>query len=232
MAAILLLGGHAVLSHRTAAAIWGLLPRPAGEVIVTIVGRQARSRPGIHVHRTQRLDRRDLRVRDGLPLTSPPRTIVDLAHDPDLEEAIAVARMRGLATPEEISAAIERVPGRRGTVRLGRLLETGSASGYTASAAEQRMRSLLRAAELPQPLANVRLLGYVVDFLWPQHKLIVEVDGFLFHSSRSSFEHDRRRDQRLTAAGYTVLRVTWRQLEKEPYAVIARIAQAIAARAA
>jgi very-short-patch-repair endonuclease len=94
------------------------------------------------------------------------------------------------------------------------------------------MRALLRAAELPQPLANVPLLGYVADFLWPELKLIVETDGFDFHSSRSAFEHDRRRDQKLAAAGYTVIRVTRRQLEQEPYAVIARIAQAIAARAA
>ncbi len=113
----------------------------------------------------------------------------------------------------------------------GALLE-GQAGGYTRSKAEQQMRSILRAAELPQPLANVPLLGYVADFVWPNHKLIVEVDGYLFHSGRLSFEQDRRRDQRFAAAGYVVVRITWRQLVDEPYAVVARLAQALVARAA
>jgi very-short-patch-repair endonuclease len=76
------------------------------------------------------------------------------------------------------------------------------------------------------------MFGYVADFVWPEQRLIVEVDGYLFHSSRASFEHDRRRDQRFAAEGYVVIRITMRQLEQEPLAVIARIAQALAARAA
>jgi very-short-patch-repair endonuclease len=231
-AAMLHFEGHAALSHRSAAAIWGLLEPTPGDVVVTVVGVDRRSRPGIRVHRIQSLDRRDLRLRDGLPVTSPPRTIVDLAHDPDLEEAIAVAQARGYASLDEIWAAMSRAPRCKGAARLRALLETGEASGLTRSWTERRMRSLLRAAELPQPLANVPLLGYVADFLWPELKLIVETDGFESHSSRSAFEHDRRRDQKLAAAGYTVIRVTCRQLQDEPYAVIARIAQAIAARAA
>ena len=83
---------------------------------------------------------------------------------------------------------------------------------------------------LPQPRANEPVLGYMADFLWSEQRLIVEVDGFGFHSSRSAFEHDRRRDQRLAAAGYMVIRITWRQLEQEPLAVVARIAQALAGR--
>ncbi len=94
------------------------------------------------------------------------------------------------------------------------------------------MRALLRAAELPQPRANVPLLGYVADFLWAERRLVVEVDGYLFHSGKASFESDRRRDQVFAAAGYTVIRVTWAQLWSEPLAVVARIAQALAARAA
>lgn len=232
MAAVLFHRGHAVLSHRSAAAIWGLLEPTPGDVTLTVVGVDRRSRPGLRVHRTRRLDRRDLRRREGLPITSPPRTIVDLASDPDLESAIAVAQMRGLASADEVRAAVDRASGRKGVARLASLLDAGSIGGYTASKAERRMRALLACADLPQPLANQPLLGYIADFLWPEVKLIVEVDGFSFHSSRSAFEHDRKRDQRLIAAGYTVIRITWRQLEQEPYAVIARIAQAIAARAA
>lgn len=234
-AAVLYCRGHGVLSHRTAAALWGLLEPSPGEVTLTVAGADHRSRPGLRVHRTTYLDRRDLRRREGLPVTSPPRTIIDLAaeaSDEDLEEAVAVAFHRDFASPEEIIAAVARAPRSRGVPRLRRLLETGEASGLTRSWAEHRMRSLLKAAELPQPLANVPLLGYVADFLWPELKLIVETDGFGFHSSRTAFEHDRRRDQKLAAAGYTVIRVTRRQLRDEHLAVIARIAQAIAARAA
>ncbi len=90
----------------------------------------------------------------------------------------------------------------------------------------------MRAAELPQPRTNVPMLGYVADFLWVEHKLVVEVDGYLFHWDKPSFERDRRRDQVFAAAGYTVVRVTWEHLCEEPLAVMARIAQALISRAA
>lgn len=235
MAAVLRFRGHAILSHRSAACVWGLLTEPPQEVIMTIVSKQGRCRPGVRIHRAKALDRRDLRVRDGLPLTAPARTLLDLAAeepDADLEEAVAVARQRGLAADHEIRAAIRRARNRKGAVRLARLLDAGHPSGFTRSRAERQMRALLRAAELPQPRANVPLLGYVADFLWAEHRLVVEVDGYLFHSDKASFERDRRRDQVFAAAGHTVIRVTWTQLLNEPLAVAARIAQALAARAA
>lgn len=235
MAAILKYRGNAILSHRSAAAVWGLLAPSSDGVSVTVVVAGAHSRPGLLVHRAQALDQRDLRAREGLPLTAPARAVVDLAceePEAELEEAVAVVRQRGLASDDEIRAAINRAPGRRGAARLERLLTTGDASGFTRSKAERRMRSLLRAAELPQPKANVPLLGYIADFLWAEPKLIVEVDGYLFHSDRRSFERDRRRDQVFAAAGYVVVRVTWTQLCEEPLAVVARIAQAIVTRAA
>lgn len=233
MAAVLHFGGYAVLTHRSAAVIWGWL-RTAPQVALTIVGKTGRPRHGLRLHRVP-LARRDIRVRDGLPVTAPARTLLDLAgeaDDAELEEAVAVAFQRGLASADEIRAAIKRAPRRRGAARLAGLLEAGDASGFTRSKAERRMRELLRAAELPQPRANASLLGYVADFLWAEHKLVVEVDGYLFHSDRGAFERDRRRDQVFAAAGYAVIRVTWAQLSKEPLAVVARIAQALAARAA
>lgn len=235
MAAVLKFRGDAILSHRSAAAVWGLLDAPSDEVTVTVVGKGAHSQSGLCVHRAKGLDRRDLRARNGLPITSPARTLLDLAADePDagLEEAVAAARQKGLAADHEIRAAIRRAPGRKGASRLARLVDAGHASGFTRSKAERRMRALLRAAELPQPRANAPLLGYVADFLWSEHRLVVEVDGYLFHWNKASFESDRRRDQVFAAAGYTVIRVTWAQLSDEPLAVVARIAQALAARAA
>jgi very-short-patch-repair endonuclease len=204
-------------------------------VIVAVVCKGAHSRPGLRVHRTTGLDRRDLRAHNGLPLTAPARTLFDLAaEEPDaaLEEAVAVARQKGLAADHEIRPAIARAPGRNGAARLACLLDEGHASGFTRSKAERRMRALLRAAELPQPQGNAPLLGYTAGFLWAEHKLVVEVDGYLFHSDKASFESDRRRDQVFAAADYTVVRVTWAQLWEEPLAVVARIAQALVARAA
>jgi very-short-patch-repair endonuclease len=103
---------------------------------------------------------------------------------------------------------------------------------FTRSEAERRLLALIRAAGLPPPRTNVHVGPYEVDFLWPAHRLVVEVDGFAFHSSRAAFERDRRRDADLQARGLRVTRVTWRQLEREPHAVVARLAAALALRAA
>ncbi len=89
----------------------------------------------------------------------------------------------------------------------------------TRSEAERKLLELLRDARLPPPETNARVLGYEVDFLWRAQKLVVEVDGYAFHGHRAAFERDRAKDQVLVAAGYRVIRVTWRQLEREPLVV-------------
>lgn len=89
---------------------------------------------------------------------------------------------------------------------------------------------MIRAAQLPSPRTNVRVSQYEVDFLWLDERVIAEVDGFGFHSSRAAFERDRAKDRALQAAGYVVLRITWRQLVDEPEAVIAALAAALAHR--
>jgi very-short-patch-repair endonuclease len=120
---------------------------------------------------------------------------------------------------------LDRAPGRSGTATLRALLEDEPT--FTRSEAERRLRRLILDGGLPPPETNVRLLGFEVDFVWPGAKLVVEVDGHAFHAHRAAFERDRERDQALVAAGYRVIRVTWRQLEREPLAVLARIAQAL-----
>jgi len=89
------------------------------------------------------------------------------------------------------------------------------------------MVELIRAARLPTPETNVRIDGHEVDLVWREAKLVVEIDGYAFHSSRSSFERDRRKDQELRAAGDRVIRITWRQLTEESAAVIATLASAL-----
>jgi very-short-patch-repair endonuclease len=169
---------------------------------------------------------------DDLLVTAPARTVIDLAADDDddeLEAALSEARALRLVRDQDIEAALERAGNRKGVARMRRLLSLEGGHGYTGSRAERLMRRLLRDAALPQPRCNRRLLGYGVDFLWPDERLVVEVDGYQFHGHRSAFERDRRKDQVLIAAGYQVVRITCRQLVHEPLRVAAVIAAALTA---
>lgn len=234
-AAVLHCGGYAALSHASAAALWGLLPQPAHEVTVTRIGGGCRSQPGLVVHRAVALERADLRIRYGLPVTAPARTIIDnapeLARDA-LEQVLAQARVERLLRDGELEAALDRAGRRRGTGEVRALLKAEGGPAFTRRDAERRMLALVRQAGLRVPRVNAPLLGFEVDFLWERERLVVETDGYQFHGHRLAYETDRRRDQILLAAGYRVMRITWRQLRDEPLAVIARLAMALAARAA
>jgi very-short-patch-repair endonuclease len=210
MAAILATGG--VLSHQTAAAIWGVRPPNDGDVHL-VASRKARSRRGLKVHRSASLN---AAVHLGLPLTTAARTLHDLAPlltQGELDRAVEEAVIRGLATPAELTT---RPALRRATIEEPQI---------TRSEAERRLRKLVRAARLPRPQTNVRVAGWEVDALWPRERLVVEVDGFAYHGNRAAFERDRRKDAALVAAGYRVIRITWRQLVDEPHAVVALLAR-------
>jgi very-short-patch-repair endonuclease len=230
-AAALALGDGAVVSHRTAAVVWGLLPPANEEPHVTVPARNVGRRDGLRIHRVRRLPEEEVTIRHGIPLTTPARAICDLAAtEPlrDVESALAEARIHRLATDRQINAVIQRAPTRPGAPIIRSFLEAEDDSGYTRSKAERRLRDLIHQANLDRPLFNEPLLGYVVDALWPKQRLIVEVDGYTYHSHRAAFERDRRRDQQLIAAGYRVIRVTWIQLRDRPIETITTIAQALA----
>jgi len=229
-AALLYAGDDCVLSHETAAAIWGLRRTP-DVVSMTLVGRHVREQSGLRIHRTLTLDSRDVRLRHGFPVTAPARTVIDVAgKEPSgvVERALNEARVLKLVTDPELHAAIERAPLRSGVGLLRKLLESERGPALTRSELERRLRALLEQGELPQPRFNEPLLGFVVDAVWPAAKLVLEVDGYQVHGHRGAFERDRARDQRLVAHGYVVVRVTWRQLVEEPMAVLVRLAQALA----
>lgn len=229
-AAVLYFDGDAVLSHASSAALWGIVDGSPAEVHVTLIGRDCRSRPGLRVHRVTRLARADLRAREGLPLTSPARTLVDLAAElatGDLERAIAEARVRRLLRAGELERALERAPHHKGVARVRALVNSERDPALTRSTAERHILKLIRDARLPEPIVNGRFLGVTPDLRWPREKLVVEFDGRQFHGHASAFERDRRRDQILVAAGYRVMRVTWTQLVTEPLVVVARIAMAL-----
>jgi len=236
-AALLYVGDDCVLSHRTALAVRGLAAGSAesGLVEVTVIGRHVRERPGLRIHRTGRLDVRDVQLHQGLPVTAPARALIDFAScstDAELERALAEFRVQGLISDGGLEAAMERCPGRAGVGALKALLADEVGAAITRSGGERRLLRLIRDSNLPRPESNVRVLGYEVDHVWRDAKLVVEVDGGRFHGHQRSFERDRRRDQVLVAAGYRVMRVTGLQLEREPLAVLARIAQALGAAAA
>jgi len=212
-AALAALGPNAILSHRTAAVLWGLLPaRPADLVDVTLLNANRRSRPGVRVHHAQTTE---IRRRHGLRLTSPARTLADLPPN-ELERAYNEALVLGLVTHREVRAFAARSPALRDLVE-----ET---PGLTRSRMERRLRALIRKAGLPAPRTNVRVAGYEVDMYWPAQRLVVEFDGWNTHSSRTAFESDRLKDAQLQLAGERVMRVTGRQLERRPEELIARLA--------
>jgi very-short-patch-repair endonuclease len=227
-AAVAAIGSDALLSHRSAAELWGLLEPHAGDIHVTAAGHNPGERPGVHRHRSRTIEPRDVRTKRGVRVTSPARTIVDNARDRDLEEMLAAAIDTGLVTRRQIERAIERCPTRPGVKRLRALLSQRGGPRRTRSWAERRLLFLIRQAGLPVPLTNRLLLGFQVDALWPDLKLVVEVDGYEFHGDRGSFENDRARDAALVAAGYRVLRFTATQLDEQPLLVLGQLAAALA----
>jgi very-short-patch-repair endonuclease len=226
-AALLAVGAKAVLSHESAAYLHTLLPHPARPVHVSVIGRALPKRSDIHIHRTSTLRRADVTRHEGLAVTRPARTILGLSatRTPDELEAVVAEGMRRLRVPERaLRDQLNRHPGARGTRSLRAVLDGPAGPQFTRSKAERLLRRLLRDAGLPSPLSNEKAGPYEVDLLWPEHKLVVEFDGFRFHGDRKAFEDDRKRDAHLHSVGYLVLRITWRRLVEEPHAVIALIA--------
>ncbi len=233
MAAVLACGHGAAISHRSAAVVWHLLlASDDAEIDVTVPARGQRCRPGLRIHGSTRLSPQDIRHLRGLPVTAPWRTLVDLADtatDHELERATHEAITRRLLNARRLRAELDGYRGRRGVGRLKKLLEDDGPSTVTRSEAEERFLALVRSAGLPAPEVNVLVHGHEVDFLWREQGLVVEVDGFQFHSTREAFERDRRRDAELQSAGLRVLRVTWRQVVGAPYATLTNLVRSLAA---
>jgi very-short-patch-repair endonuclease len=223
LAAVLTCGPGAALSHLDAAALWELLCASSGPVHVSRSGSHRRSPAGVVLHRVRALE---ATTRHGILVTTPARTLLDVAdaHPGDLSRALEEARIRRLVGPAELLA---RASHGRGTAQLRQLL--AQEPSLTRSEAERRLLALVAAARLPVPRTNVRVGRHEVDALWAAQRLVVEVDGYAFHSSRAAFERDRLRDAELQALGYRVMRVTWRQLTREREALAARLAVAIVA---
>jgi very-short-patch-repair endonuclease len=199
-AALLATGPDAALSHRTAATLWNLLPpEPTEPIHITLLNANRRSRQGVRIHRAAKMETRTVQ---GLRIASPAQTLEQLLGD-DYERAYNEAQIL-------------------------RLIPRDDRDGMTRSDAERELLALIRRAGLPAPRTNVKVRGHEVDLYWPEHRLVVEFDGWTYHSTRAAFERDRERDAALQLAGERVIRVTHRQLTRRPEALVAQFATGLA----
>jgi very-short-patch-repair endonuclease len=239
MAAVLACGPKAVLSHRSAAALHGIRRDNRAKTDVTLPTRSARSRPTIDVHTSVTLEAADITSVDRIPCTTVARTLIDLGDIVDrraIERAVDQAEVLRVFDGKAVHEALARAGPRRGAGVLRAVLESYQEPTLTDREMEERFLALCRRAALPSPAVNTWItlgdgVSYKADFLWRGHMLVVETDSRGFHSHRAAFENDRLRDQRLTLAGFTVVRFTWRQIERDPQRV-AGVLQGLLARLA
>lgn len=230
LAAVLACGAGALTSHYTAAYLHKLLPPPAKfePVDVTVTSGYVEARPGIRVHRTTRLRSHERRERDGIPVTAPLRTLIDLAGSgstTELEVAVAEAFARGLVNKGMLERAVDEARGRRGTAGLRVMVGGGMRPSRTRSKPERKLRRLLIAAGIEDFETNARIGPWEVDFYFRTLGLVVEVDAYVTHSSPRAFERDRRKTTALEDLGLTVHRVTDVQLDEGPGRVVEGISR-------
>ncbi len=227
MLAAALACGHGVVSHLHAGALWGFMAQVPGPIDVTVPVRAGReSRGGIRLHRVP-LAADEVTRRQGIPVTSPARTLVDIAAIVPrrrMERVLDEAEYRRRLDRWTLACAIELNSGRAGGRVLAAILREHSAgSTRTRSQLEERFLALCSTNELPRPRVNCWVAGLEVDFLWQGARLIVETDGLAAHGTRASFERDRSRDVRLQTAGYAVMRFTHRQVALQAKGVMASL---------
>jgi very-short-patch-repair endonuclease len=234
MAAVLCCGPGGLLSHRDAAVLWGLTPRPRGRrrgpIDVVVPRGVVRRRPGIRAHRRVGLGPEHRRAVDGIPVTDVVSTLVDLAScvpEWQVEQAINEADRIDLIGIEELREAVRDLPRRPGVACMRRLL---GLDALTDTGLERKFLALARAAGLPSPETQAQVNGYRVDFYWPALGLVVEADGWGTHRTPSQQATDYRRDQAHAAAGLTPLRFAERQIRNAPSEVVRRL-RAVAAQA-
>lgn len=231
MAAVLACGEGALLSHRDAGRLHGLL-RGSGSGPIHVTAPHGHRIAGIRCHRMRTIEPRDAAVVDAIAVTSWARTALDLAAE------VPVARVRdALEMAErqerdfsELRELMERVRGHHGLPTLtAALADLGDSVPDLRSPGEVDLLALIREADLPEPQTNVIVAGELVDFYWPAHRLVVEVDGRQWHGLRRDMETDRQKDIRLTLAGRRPVRYTKQRIGAEPAAVIAELRALLAA---
>lgn len=217
MAAVLACGDGAVLSHRSAAALWGIGPEKQGRTDVSVGRRCELRRPGLAVRSCTTLGSEDVTRNDGIPVTTVARTLLDLATElmpRRVERAVNEADKLDLIDPETLRAKLEDYSGRPGVLLLRDLLDKRTFK-LSDSDLEIFFRPIAAAAGLPPPLTKQMVNGWEVDFYWPELGLVVETDGLQYHRTASTQTRDARRDRAHTLAGMTSLRFTHYEVRYE-----------------
>jgi very-short-patch-repair endonuclease len=218
MAAVLAGGAGAVLSHRSAAAHWGIWPVSGGAIDVT-TPRGQYPRRGIRFHRSY-LPADEVTIKDGITVTTVPRTLFDMAAGldmPRLERAINEAEVQRLWDELSLDVLLDRYPRRPGTRNVRAALDKRRAgTRLTRSELEELFLAFAERANLPRPELNVLIEGFLVDCVWREPRLVIEVDGWQTHRTRAAFERDREKSRLLQAAGWRCVPVTYLQLRDEP----------------
>jgi len=214
-------GEGVLLSHRSAAWLWGLTKRFHLPVEVTAASPR-RTRGAIRVHSAAALTQLDRALHEGVPVTAVPRTLLDFAAiDPHyLGQALDSARRLGLLDLIAMDELIERSKGSRGVARLRTALEIHRPTAFTRSGLERRFLDLIEKAGLPRPSTNFFIEGRELDAYWPAERFAVELDTYDYHGSPRAFEADRIRQENLKLAGIEMIRITGTRMDREPRAVV------------
>lgn len=225
LAAVFACGPGAVLSHLDAAALWELRQSQSAVIDVTVPSRTGRmKRPGIRVHRSGRLGKGEVTVRDGIPVTTVARTLLDLADvlpKQALRRAVTEAEYLRLFDLTAINAVVQSNPGRRGA----KLMAAAGTGERTRSKLEDRFLAFVERHGVERPKTGVWIERYETDFLWAEANLVVELDGLAAHRTTAALKGDRRRDRILWRAGFRTMRLTEDDLDEAP-SVLADLAQA------
>ena len=230
-AAVLACGDGAVLSHGSAAGLWGFFKRWDEPFEVTVpVDRRPR---GIKVHLVKHLAGRDVRTHHGIRVTSPARTVLDIAprhKRKQLTRVVNDGRLSGHLGLDALADVIERTPRHPGARLLRPFVE--SRRGPTRSEFEDAFQEFVERFGLPQPQINTKVLGHEVDAYFPEQRLVVELDGWEFHRDRGAFERDRNKDADLLRASIATVRITWERLTEQDASEAARLQTILATRRA
>lgn len=236
LAAVLAAGEGAVLSHRDAAALHGMRTAPESQNVSVTTTAASRAIPGLWLYRRRVLAEEERGTVRGIPVTSPARTLVDIAEmltAGQLASTLGEADRRGLLDVAAVERALARMRGRRGQghARLRAALDAHRRHGavLTRSALEERFLDLVIGAGLPRPLLNATANGYEIDALWPDERVVVELDGWAHHAGREAAGRDRDKTNRLQVAGYLVLRFLHGDVANRPTRVAAAIRDALTA---
>lgn len=225
LAAVMSCGAGALLSHRSAAWLWGLRgPSPRRVEVTTPTRGKAKS--DVWLHHSTILEEPDRAAVDGVPVTAVPRTLLDLAacyRSRQLSGAIERAERLDLLDLGEIDRQLSRSGTHRGKTALRRALEIYRDPAFSRARSERLFLDLVKKARLPRPAINTFVAGHEIDAYWERERFAVEVDGWDAHRTRKAFEEDPVRQEELKLAGIDSLRITARRIEREPEAVAARL---------